>query len=87
MSESHQRQMELFSQNSTTFMDEFSQEFEEGMLEIIQRKARSQRCSANVIYRECAPAARALARLPPSAAAERRRAPAAGTLATGTTST
>ena len=52
MSESHQRQMELFSQNSTTIMDEFSKEFEEGMMEIIGRKARSQRCSANVIYRE-----------------------------------
>jgi len=52
MSESHQRQMEMFSENSNAFMDEFSKEFEEGMLEIISRKARSQRCSANVIYRE-----------------------------------
>ena len=29
MSESHQRQMEMFSQNSTKFMDEFSKEFED----------------------------------------------------------
>ena len=29
MSESHQRQMEMFSENSTKFMDEFSKEFEE----------------------------------------------------------
>lgn len=52
MSESHQRQMLIFSENSGTFMDEFSREFEEGMMEIISRKARSQRISANVIYRE-----------------------------------
>ncbi|EOD24989.1 hypothetical protein EMIHUDRAFT_45058, partial [Emiliania huxleyi CCMP1516] len=52
MSESHQRQMAMFSENSGKYMDEFSREFEEGMMEIIGRKARSQRCSANVVYRE-----------------------------------
>ena len=46
MSESHQRQMAMFSENSGKYMDEFSREFEEGMMEIIGRKARSQRCSA-----------------------------------------
>ena len=42
----------MFSENSTAYMDEFSREFEEGMMEIIKRKARSQRMSANVCYRE-----------------------------------
>jgi len=52
MSESHQRQMQMFSENSTKFMDEFSKEFEEGMMEIIKRKARSQRQNANQLYRD-----------------------------------
>ena len=34
MSESHMRQMEMFSQNSKSFMDEFSTEFEGWMMEI-----------------------------------------------------
>ena len=52
MSESHQRQMAMFSENSGAYMDEFSREFEEGMMEIIKRKAKSQRCAANQIYKE-----------------------------------
>jgi DNA/RNA-binding protein KIN17 len=52
MSESHQRQMQMFSENSGAFMDGFSKEFEEGMLEIIARKAKGQRASANQIYKE-----------------------------------
>lgn len=44
--------MAMFTENSTTYMDEFSREFEEGIMEIIRRKARSHRMSANVIYRE-----------------------------------
>lgn len=52
MSESHQRQMQMFSENSGRYMDEFSVAFEEGMLEIIARKARSQRVQANVLYRD-----------------------------------
>ena len=52
MSESHQRQMAMFSENSASYMDEFSREFEEGMMEIIKRKAKSQRVSANQIYKE-----------------------------------
>jgi DNA/RNA-binding protein KIN17 len=44
--------MEMFSENSTQFMDEFSREFEEGMMEIIKRKARSQRQNANQLYRD-----------------------------------
>ena len=51
-SESHIRQMEMFGENSTKFMDEFSKEFEEGMMEIIKRKARSQRQNANQMYRD-----------------------------------
>ena len=52
MSESHQRQMQMFSENSGTYMDGFSKEFEEGMMEIISRKAKNQRASANQIYKE-----------------------------------
>ena len=52
MSESHQRQMQMFSENSGAFMDGFSKEFEEGMLEIVARKAKGQRASANQIYKE-----------------------------------
>jgi DNA/RNA-binding protein KIN17 len=51
-SESHQRQMAMFSENSQTFMDEFSKEFEEGMMEIIKRKARHQRQNANQMYKD-----------------------------------
>jgi hypothetical protein len=52
MSESHQRQMQMFSENSGRYMDEFSTAFEQGMLELIARKARSQRVQANVLYRD-----------------------------------
>ena len=52
MSESHQRQMQMFSENSGAYMDGFSKEFEEGMMEIISRKARSQRQNANQLYRD-----------------------------------
>ena len=48
MSESHQRQMQMFSENSGTYMDGFSKEFEEGMMEIISRKAKNQRASAAI---------------------------------------
>ncbi|KAL1520526.1 hypothetical protein AB1Y20_022103 [Prymnesium parvum] len=52
MSDSHQRQMQLFSENSTTYMDEFSSQFEEGMMELIKRKAKSHRVAANTLYKE-----------------------------------
>ena len=52
MSEQHQRQMALFQDNAKTYMDQFSKEFEQGMLEIIQRRARSKRVNANDIYRD-----------------------------------
>merc|ERR1719217_589912 len=42
----------MFSENAGTYMDEFSREFEDGMMEIIARKARGQRVSANQIYKE-----------------------------------
>ena len=52
MSESHQRQMQMFLENSGAYMDGFCKEFEEGMMEIISRKAKNQRASANQIYKE-----------------------------------
>jgi DNA/RNA-binding protein KIN17 len=51
MSESHQRQMQLFATNPNTFMDTFSVEFEAGMMEIISRRARA-RIHANLVYQE-----------------------------------
>ena len=50
--ESHLRQMAMFSENSQKFMDEFSKEFEDGMMEIIKRKARHQRQNANQMYKD-----------------------------------
>jgi DNA/RNA-binding protein KIN17 len=44
--------MQMFTENSGRYMDEFSVAFEEGMLEIISRKARSHRVQANVLYRD-----------------------------------
>ena len=44
--------MEMFAANPTQYMDEFSREFEQGMMEIIRRKARSQRQNANQLYRD-----------------------------------
>ena len=52
MSESHQRQMQMFSENSGHYMDEFSREFEDGFMEIVSRKAKNQRVSANQVYKE-----------------------------------
>src|SRR5690242_20290391 len=51
-SEAHQRNMLLFSQSAGKIMDEFSRDFEAGLLDIIKRKYRSKRVHANVVYNE-----------------------------------
>jgi len=50
MSDGHQRQMQLFTQDPNKFMDEFSQEFELGFMHLMSHSYRSQRVLANAVY-------------------------------------
>eukprot|EP01083_Nonionella_stella_P115508 342567_1 len=50
MSEGHARQMQVFSENPDSFMNEFSEDFEKGFMEILRRKRK--RIKANKIYQE-----------------------------------
>lgn len=50
MSDGHQRQMQLFVQDSNKFMDDFSQEFEQGFMQLMSHSYRSQRILANTVY-------------------------------------
>lgn len=50
MSDGHQRQMQLFVQDPNRFMDEFSQEFEKGFMQLMSHSYRSQRVLANTVY-------------------------------------
>lgn len=50
MSDSHQRQMQLFVQDPNKFMDDFSQEFEQGFMQLMSHTYRSQRVLANTVY-------------------------------------
>ncbi|VDP02170.1 unnamed protein product [Soboliphyme baturini] len=51
-SESHQRQLLLFSENSGRFMNEFSTEFQKGFLDILRRQFGTKRVKANMVYQE-----------------------------------
>jgi len=50
MSDGHQRQMQLFVQDPNRFMDDFSQEFEKGFMQLMSHSYRSQRVLANTVY-------------------------------------
>mmetsp|Transcript_25613 Transcript_25613/g.58206 ORF Transcript_25613/g.58206 Transcript_25613/m.58206 type:complete len:422 (+) Transcript_25613:67-1332(+) len=50
MSDGHQRQMQLFVQDPNRFMDEFSQEFEQGFMQLMSHSYRSTRVLANTVY-------------------------------------
>jgi len=50
MSDGHQRQMQLFVQDSNRFMDDFSQEFEQGFMQLMSHSYRSTRVLANTVY-------------------------------------
>jgi len=50
MSDGHQRQMQLFVQDPNRFMDEFSQEFELGFMQLMSHSYRSARVLANTVY-------------------------------------
>lgn len=52
MSESHQRQMEIFGQNSNRIVSGYSEEFESLFLEHMRRSHRFSRIAATVVYNE-----------------------------------
>ncbi|KAJ0105189.1 hypothetical protein Patl1_19469 [Pistacia atlantica] len=52
MSESHQRQMQIFGQNPDRIVDGYSEEFEETFLELMKRSHRFSRVAATVVYNE-----------------------------------
>uniref|UniRef100_A0A7N0RBU3 KIN17-like protein n=1 Tax=Kalanchoe fedtschenkoi TaxID=63787 RepID=A0A7N0RBU3_KALFE len=52
MSESHQRQMEVFGQNPNRIVDGYSEEFESDFMEHIKRSHRFSRVAATVVYNE-----------------------------------
>jgi len=52
MSESHQRQLLLFADNSRKYLDDFSYEFEKCFLELLKRQFGTKRVHANVVYQE-----------------------------------
>jgi len=50
MSEGHQRQMMVFTENPSQFMDDFSQEFEGQFMHLMETQYRSTRVLANTVY-------------------------------------
>ncbi|KAJ1687431.1 hypothetical protein LUZ63_018821 [Rhynchospora breviuscula] len=52
MSESHQRQMQIFGQNPDRVVDGFSEEFENTFLDLMRRSHRFSRVAATVVYNE-----------------------------------
>lgn len=52
MSESHHRQLLLFADNASRYMDQFSKEFSQGYLNLLKRQFGSRRVPANRVYQE-----------------------------------
>ncbi|KAL1193000.1 KIN17-like protein [Cardamine amara subsp. amara] len=52
MSESHQRQMQVFGQNPNRVVDGYSEEFEQTFLDLMRRSHRFSRIAATVVYNE-----------------------------------
>ena len=52
MSESHQRQLLLFADNSRKYLDEFSYDFEKNFLNLLRRQFGTKRVHSNVVYQE-----------------------------------
>ncbi|XP_054822717.1 KIN17-like protein [Prosopis cineraria] len=52
MSESHQRQMQIFGQNPSRIVEGYSEEFESSFLEHMKRSHRFSRIAATVVYNE-----------------------------------
>ncbi|XP_050211204.1 KIN17-like protein [Mercurialis annua] len=52
MSESHQRQMQIFGENSHRIVEGYSEEFESGFLDLMRMSHRFSRVAATVVYNE-----------------------------------
>lgn len=52
MSESHQRQLLLFADNSNKFINDFSYDFAKGYIQILKRQFGTKRVNANRVYQE-----------------------------------
>ena len=52
MSESHQRQLLLFADNSDSYLDQFSEEFKDGYVQLLKRRFNGRRVQANHAYQE-----------------------------------
>ncbi|KAI4499866.1 hypothetical protein M0802_005122 [Mischocyttarus mexicanus] len=52
LSESHHRQLLLFADNASRYMDQFSREFSEGYLNLLKRQFGTRRVPANRVYQE-----------------------------------
>ncbi|XP_059056596.1 DNA/RNA-binding protein KIN17 [Achroia grisella] len=52
MSESHQRQLLLFADNASKYIDQFSKEFSDGYLELLKRQFGTKRVNANKVYQD-----------------------------------
>ncbi|KAI5632958.1 domain of kin17 curved DNA-binding protein domain-containing protein [Phthorimaea operculella] len=52
MSESHQRQLLLFADNASKYIDEFSKEFADGYVELLRRQFGTKRVNANKVYQD-----------------------------------
>ncbi|EEF37400.1 KIN17-like protein [Ricinus communis] len=52
MSESHQRQMQIFGENPHRIVDGYSEEFENSFLDLMRRSHRFSRVAATVVYNE-----------------------------------
>jgi len=52
MSEGHQRQMVLFAENTSAYLDHFSQKFESDFTKLLRRRYGTRRVHANEVYKE-----------------------------------
>ncbi|KAJ8686687.1 hypothetical protein QAD02_022481 [Eretmocerus hayati] len=52
MSESHHRQLLLFADNASKYMDQFSREFSQGYLNLLKRQFGTKRVPANRVYQD-----------------------------------
>jgi DNA/RNA-binding protein KIN17 len=52
MSESHRRQMQLFAQHSSAYIDKFSKEFQSNFVKLLSTRFNTRRVLANTVYQE-----------------------------------
>ncbi|TQE07139.1 hypothetical protein C1H46_007192 [Malus baccata] len=52
MSESHQRQMQIFGENSNRIVDGYSEEFERSFLDLMKQSHRFSRIASTIVYNE-----------------------------------